>query len=95
MHENSTPKNKTEFDFNLNFEKNQEFEKFRVREQELKKTIQEQLSYIIKMEEDLRDLRVKNTDFKSKNEIILNELDIIKMEFYNISENLKNKNLSK
>ncbi len=73
----------------------QAIEKLREREQDLKNTIHEQLAYIIKMEEELREVRLKNSDFKSKNELIFNELEIIKIEFNNLSENLNNKNSSK
>jgi chromosome segregation ATPase len=96
MHENHHhSKNKNENKLALSMEKTQEIEKLRQREQELKKTIHEQLAYIIKMEEDLREVKSRNSDLRSKNELILNELEIIKIEFNNLSENLKNKKLSK
>lgn len=95
MHENNNhSKYKAENDLVISIEKSQEIDKLRQREQELKKTIHEQLSYIIKMEEEMREIKLKNTDFKSKNELILNELEIIKVEFNNLSENLNNKNQS-
>lgn len=78
---------------NNNSEKINEIEK--LKEKDLKKTIHEQLEYIIKMEQDNRELKLKNSEFKSKNEMIFNELEIIKQEFRNLSENLRQKNLSK
>ena len=78
---------------NNNSEKINEIEK--LKEKDLKKTIHEQLEYIIKMEQDNRELKLKNSEFKSKNEMIFNELEIIKQEFRNLSEKLRQKNLSK
>jgi hypothetical protein len=54
---------------------------------ELKKTIQEQLEFIVKMEKDNRELKLKNSESKSKNEMIVKELEIIKSEFKNFTEN--------
>ena len=54
---------------------------------ELKKTIQEQLEFIVKMEKENRELKLKNSESKSKNEMIVNELEIIKSEFKNFTEN--------
>jgi len=54
---------------------------------ELKKTIHEQLEFIVKMEKENRELKLKNSESKSKNEMIMKELEIIKSEFKNFTEN--------
>jgi hypothetical protein len=71
-----TPKNK---DFSLS------------NEEEYKRTIQEQLDYILKLEQDCKEYRNKYMDYRSKNEMLQNELEIIKIEFKNISDNLVKK----
>lgn len=96
MHDNSHPKLQSDMDKlkNLELERQMEIEKQREREQELKKSIHEQLKYIVKMEEELREVKLKNSDFKAKNEMILDELEIIKEEFNSLSQNIKMKNNS-
>ncbi len=54
---------------------------------ELKKTIQEQLEFIVKMEKENRELKLKNSESKAKNDMIVKELEIIKNEFKNFTEN--------
>lgn len=74
----------------------EDIESFKGREGELKKSIKEQLDYIILMEKDMKELRVKNNEYKTKNEIILSELELIKEEFSSLSGNFnykKNSNL--
>lgn len=58
---------------------------------ELKKIIQEQLDYIVKMENDSKELRIKNEEYRRRNEMIKEELDIIKEEFRLFSDGLNNK----
>jgi hypothetical protein len=55
---------------------------------EYKQMIQEQLDIILKLEQDCKDLRNKNMDYKSQNEMIRNELEIIKIEFKSFSDNI-------
>jgi hypothetical protein len=71
-----------------------QMEHLNLKDSEYKKTIQEQLEYIVKMEQEKRELRSQNIEYKSKNEMIINELEIIKIEFKNLSENMKNKNFT-
>lgn len=66
---------------------------FNEREAELTKTIQEQLDYIIKVERECRDLRSRNSDITTKNELILNELEIIKVEFTNLTSSYNRSNM--
>jgi chromosome segregation ATPase len=58
---------------------------------ELKKIIQEQLDYIVKMENDSKELRIKNEEYRKRNEMIKEELDIIKEEFRLFSDGLSSK----
>ena len=39
------------------------------------------------MEKENRELKLKNSESKSKNEMIMKELEIIKSEFKNFTEN--------
>jgi hypothetical protein len=58
---------------------------------DLKKIIQEQLDYILKMESESKEIRIKNEEYKYRNEMIIGELDIIKSEFKSLSEGLNKK----
>ena len=54
---------------------------------EFKKTIQEQLEFIVKIEKENRELKIKNSESRAKNDIIMKELEIIKNEFKTFTDN--------